>query len=312
MSASGFPESSSAVQTAAAELPGDDPSGPPPLPGEAEQPTALPDGVIADELPVAGRFAKLTAASWVLSLLLHIVGYTAAAIVFAAISRTFLEPEDVTPLRASLDDFDRQGEQPKFEMVVDLESPPGEVQSSMQRWSSSLRTVENGMYDSTVTDLMPSVGSVESTTDDEEPGAEFLFRIPESGLAVTKGSFTVWTDPEVPSPNQFYRIIIEVRLKDGIQMYRINDLSGWVVGSDRYRQKIPFDSNHPNYSFYTDENMKEVKIQGGSESIKVRGNKIQLVIRVEGASRLVQDTITISSRRLREKQELELVFGGRR
>jgi aspartate carbamoyltransferase regulatory subunit len=38
-------------------------------------------------------------------------------------------------------------------------------------------------------------------------------------------------------------------------------------------------------------------------------NKVQIVIRVPGGARLVKDVITIRSRRLKEDQELELIFG---
>ena len=140
-------------------------------------------------------------------------------------------------------------------------------------------------------------------------GEGFLFKLPESGLAVTKGSFTVWTEPEQPRPREPYLIIIEIRLKDKIKRYRINDLSGTVTGSDRYRQRIPYDARTPDASFYTDETTRMKKLSG-SEQLKVRDNKVQLAIRVPGARQLVRDTIQLKSRRLRETQTLELVFGG--
>ena len=45
--------------------------------------------------------------------------------------------------------------------------------------------------------------------------------------------------------------------------------------------------------------------------MKVRENKIQLVVTIPGGENEVRDTIKISSRRLKEKQELELVFGNK-
>ena len=46
-----------------------------------------------------------------------------------------------------------------------------------------------------------------------------------------------------------------------------------------------------------------------SDTVEVIDNKVQLAIKVPGASRLVRDTITIRSRRLRENQQLPLTFG---
>src|SRR5262249_5050992 len=36
------------------------------------------------------------------------------------------------------------------------------------------------------------------------------------GYAVTKGSFSVWTEPEDPEPRQDYRIIIQIRLPENL------------------------------------------------------------------------------------------------
>ena len=277
---------------------------------EAQVPQIVPD---EDEpLPTLTQLLLgATATSYYLSLLLHLVAYVVAAIAFVLLGNHLLEQDTIiTPIRASLDDFDRNADQPQFETVAEIDLSPSQSESSIQRISNNLRVVQNGLISVRPNELLPSTASTDS--DGAGGGAEeFLFKIPESGLAVTKGSFTVWTSPEVPRVREPYRIIIELRLTDKIKAYRINDLSGRVIGSDRYEQNIPFDAKAPNSLFYTDENLKEVPVRNGSESITVRDNKIQLVIRVPGADRLVKDTIQIRSRRLRERQELELVFGGR-
>lgn len=118
-------------------------------------------------------------------------------------------------------------------------------------------------------------------------GSGFQFRMPESGKAVTKGSFTAWTVPEDPAPGQDYLIVIQIRLPEHITKYPSKDLTGRVIGTDGYRQIIPGDA--PRY-------------------LPLKDHETQLSIKVPGAERLVKDTILIQSRRLEERQELEIVF----
>ena len=260
----------------------------------------------------SARLAILTgtaAFGYYLSVLLHVVAYMTAAVVFLFFGPDLFDDDTSFLIRASLDDTTVLDENAKLEMVPELNMGTSDGQSNIERISSNLKAVENGLIDTTVADVLPSMLTAKDENDDTGSGG-FLFKLPESGLAVTKGSFTAWTEPEVPEVGRPYLIIIEVRLPKAVKGYRINDLSGTVRGTDGYGQSIPFDANQRNSSFYTDENVKH-RIQTGSESIKVRGNKIQLGIQVPGAQKLVRDTIEIRSRRLREKQKLELVFGGR-
>jgi hypothetical protein len=250
-----------------------------------------------------------TAFGYYLSVLLHIVAYITAAVIFLFFGPDLFNDDVSFVIRASLDDMTVQDENARLEMVPDLSMGTTDGQSSIDRISSNLKAVENGLIDTAAADMLPSMLSKKDDTDDTG-GGSFLFKLPESGLAVTKGSFTAWTEPEVPEVGRPYLIIIEVRLPKTVKGYRINDLSGTIRGTDGYGQSIPFDANQKSSSFYTDENGKH-RIQTGSESIKVRANKIQLGIQVPGARKLVRDTIQIRSRRLREKQQLELVFGGR-
>jgi hypothetical protein len=105
--------------------------------------------------------------------------------------------------------------------------------------------------------------------------------------AVTKGSFSAWTVPEDPEPGMPYRIVIQVRLPDKIDVYRPADLRGMVIGTDGYRQSIYIRKREP---------------------VPVVDNTVQFELRVPGASKLVRDTIRVESRILREKQVLEIVF----
>jgi hypothetical protein len=117
------------------------------------------------------------------------------------------------------------------------------------------------------------------------------FGMPSSGRAVTKGSFAAWTDPEDPSPGEDYKIIILVKLPDRISKYRASDLTGMVIGSDRYRQSIP----GPEYL-------------RGTNYLPVEDGVAQLIVKVPGADRLVKDTIKIRSKLLNEEQDLDIEF----
>ncbi|MEQ9408733.1 MAG: hypothetical protein RIK87_13435 [Fuerstiella sp.] len=292
-----------------------DRSVPPPMtaaPGPQSRPpadSAVSEDAENDHGTLRQYLLTATAVGYYLSMLLHLLGYAVAAILFAYLSQVLYDDEPLTPIRASLDDFDREAEQPEFQVVTDISLGTSDGDSSIERISNNLQVVEHGLVQTLNNDTLPSLLKDDDNPDDQSGAGDFLFKLPESGLAVTKGSFTVWTEPEAPNPQQPYFIIIEIMLPESTRMYRVNDLSGYVVGSDRYRQKIPVDRETPNASFYTDEHQKLKKLTA-SEQIKVRGNKVQLAIKVPGARRLVKDTIQIRSRRLRENQELELVFGG--
>lgn len=118
-------------------------------------------------------------------------------------------------------------------------------------------------------------------------GDGFQFRMPGGGKAVTKGSFTAWTVPEDPAPGQDYLIVIQIKLPNHIKEYPSKDLSGKVVGTDGYHQLIP---------------------GRAPEFLPLKEQQTQIAIHVPGADRLVKDMIVIESRRLKERQVLEIVF----
>lgn len=120
-------------------------------------------------------------------------------------------------------------------------------------------------------------------------GGGFRFKMPESGEAVTKGSFTAWTVPEDPRPGENYMIVIQIRLPEHVDTYPLRDLTGRVEGTDRYRQPIGgrFASNR---------------------KLPVIANSVQVTVMVPGAAQLVRDKIELRSRLLKEEQTLEIVF----
>jgi len=269
---------------------------------------------VSPSLPSVRRKATgtSTAVGWYLSLGVHILGYAMAAAIFAwlRVNEPPPLPQVVMPaIRASLDDVTRFDDLPALQILPASGPNTDESTQSLRQLANQLAVADRGQIDTVVTDArIAVVGSqdADAGADGESP----FFRVPDSGLAVTKGSFTAWTDPVQPAPGQFYQIIIEIRLPDRITRYRLSDLSGVVIGSDTYRQNLPFDRNSPSAA----------RVTGGAEFetvrrttiVSVTGKKLQLAIKVPGADRLVKDRIRIKSRRLKEEQELTLVFGSGR
>lgn len=110
----------------------------------------------------------------------------------------------------------------------------------------------------------------------------------------TKGSFTVWTEPADPAPGQNYLIIVRINLENASiqgKRYPLNDLHGFLTGTDGYRQVFPgFPGQHSGV---------ELPIRNGHADFEVF---------VPGAYQLVKDTISVRSTMLKEEQTIEIVF----
>ena len=136
--------------------------------------------------------------------------------------------------------------------------------------------------------------------------ADINLRLPKGGKAVTRGSFTAWTIPEDPLPGQQYRIVIQVKLPPRLKRYRLSDLAGRVVGTDRYRQELPVDDEKPSMTRVM--RRGQLVVVRRSELLPIRDNTVELIVFIPGADNLVRDTIHIESKILKEKQTLEIVF----
>jgi len=125
-------------------------------------------------------------------------------------------------------------------------------------------------------------------------GTEGLrYQKPNGGQAVTSGSFTVWTEPPDPLPDQPYVIVIQLRVPERLTVYPKSDLKVDVAGSDRFRLQLP-------------DPRRGLKLLG---TLPVVGGKAQLAIPIPGAPSLTRDVIRIESREiLREKQTLQIEF----
>lgn len=255
-----------------------------------------------------GRTASVF--GWYGSAAVHVVAWMLITMGTLEISTVALPPEPRPVLAASLGDQEIIDDAARLELISPVSPGLPDESPGRRHLSAELPAVEAGWIELSRNDAVSAVLTQEHSANGDGGGEEgdFLFRIPESGLAVTKGSFTAWTEPSEPKPSESYLIIIEVRLPDDVKRYRLADLSGEVQGSDRYRQRIPWDRRAPGASAAS-VGAKLTRINS-SDVLQVKDHKIQLAIKVPGAARLVRDRIQIRSGRLRESQELTLVFGG--
>ena len=256
---------------------------------------------------IASVLTSLASMSFFSSALFHLFVWGTAIILLPLFGFDWLEfaPVEVQPLTASLGDEEVLDDRPDMNIVsVDIEMD--DPSSSLQELAQQLQKTDSAWLNS-VNEEVFSVSSPEAKGDGEGSDG-ILLKVPEEGFAVTKGSFTAFTIPAEPEPLKPYRIVIEVRLPSDVKKYRVNDLKGEVIGTDGYRQFLPFDKRAPSATRAPAANGKEIVITS-SASIDVIKNRVQIIIIVPGARNLVKDQIKIRSRRLREDQKLTLTFG---
>ncbi len=117
-----------------------------------------------------------------------------------------------------------------------------------------------------------------------EPLTPAIRSVPK--FAVSKGSFSAWTEPEFPSPGRPYTIVIQVALPNHVTRYPASDLSGVVAGADGYRKII-----QPDHGL-----------------LPITRQTVRIYIPIIGAERGLKDSIIVQSRMLRERQLIELNF----
>jgi len=175
-------------------------------------------------------------------------------------------------------------------MDVRIDMPAGDLATSESLETAMNMELSPNAANQMVTGVEDSVDSLFNEGGDSgNGGASFL--VPKNAKIFTKGSFTAWTEPNDPGPNEDYSIVITVRLPDRVKRYRATDLSGQVVGTDGYKQNIP----GPEY-------------RRGSVYLPVVDRHAQLIIEVPGGGPRVQDTIEIRSTTLKEEQKLVIEF----
>jgi hypothetical protein len=129
----------------------------------------------------------------------------------------------------------------------------------------------------------PVMSSSASATPSPAPG----LYIPD--YSVSRGSFTAWTYPQSPMIFQDYTIIIVIRLPQMVFNYGPYDISGTVVGTDRYEQDLADPISRRTFGVYAGYARLEIGVPGAFE-------------------RRVRDRITVTSAFLQETQQLDLIF----
>lgn len=191
----------------------------------------------------------------------------------------------------------------------------------------------NNAVDDLVSDSFGQ-GEGDNTGDGKDGASGASGTFGKTGNAVSKGSFTVWTVPELPKPDHYYDIVIQVKLPKGVDKLRSTDLSGDITGNDSdfnadkkgddYHQTVPWDEkNRRRYRItgpfvkYPGRPLKRLKSRKQTSSrnapmLPVQKGYATLIIRVISGRQMVTDTIVIRSEMLRETQTLKIQFKGGR
>jgi hypothetical protein len=264
------------------------PAGPPVRPGQKRSAQPLPRILVfpADEVELdwpqkLKRWVlSFGTTAYLISFLFHFLVLLALSIAFV---RSMAGDGTFTTLLSQGDD-----QQMQFDTLIDSQLDAGAEAEQVPAFTmvpvESLQFTEPAVPEISEA-FTPSTGKAD---DGDDAGAGLAFKMPESGKAVTQGSFTVWTVPEDPLPRQNYLIIIQIKLPDKVRRYPTSDLLGSVVGTDSYRQPIPGDTRR---------------------MLPVKNNTAQFTVLVPGADALVEDTIQIRSVKiLKEKQTLKIRF----
>ena len=152
----------------------------------------------------------------------------------------------------------------------------------------------------------------------EQAADQPSWKIPKpTGNVVTKGSFTVWTSPELPAVRQDYWVFIVVALPKKTRIpgrsgaYPVSDVTGQVRGSDSYTQSLLFDRRFPSVVEFLNSSGIFVKATKTTR-IPISDKGIRLRVLVAGAEQpKTVDVVNLSSQILREKQKLTLTFTSR-
>lgn len=116
--------------------------------------------------------------------------------------------------------------------------------------------------------------------------------IPVPQQAIIQGSFTVWADPPNPVEAQPYNVHVRVKLPPNVTQYNRNDLSGTLFGTDGYFQPM-----NGIFSF-----LQPFFFVPGT-------GYAELVMRIPGAKRGVNDTLKVTSKLINESQSISIWFG---
>jgi hypothetical protein len=192
------------------------------------------------------------------------------------------------------------------EIDLSMQASGAESETAPQFKKIEQQSTES-MLKSDLNDLLKLQGNEGTGGGDE--GFGLAFKMPTGGKVVRKGSFAAWTVPKDPRPGESYDIVVQIQLPKNLRRYPISDLTGRVVGTDKYKLEIPYENQLNRYG------TKIQKRKGGPlvfarrrDYVIVIDTQAQVIIHVEGAEQLVEDTIEIRSRMLKEEQQLAIEF----
>lgn len=268
------------------------------------------DEGIEGDVAITDSLSSYDALAVYFSFAFHLIALVAVMVVLWALDLIYLPTFDsVDPLRAALADETVMDDEPL------METEPLQIQTAdtVEIKEDSAVSIAKAISEESLNaaDILSSVTG--SKGNDGTPGLNAF--LPRGGNAVTEGSFTAWTVPENPGPGDTYMIVIEVKLPEEIKIYRLTDLTGVVVGTDNYKQELPWDNSRRVKKYWPYphrvKNGKATKVafSDRKDRIRVSDHKLQMFFKIPGGNRSIRDRITLRSKVLKEEQELELEFG---
>jgi hypothetical protein len=241
---------------------------------------------------------RQTAKGLLLSVAIHILVVLLCALVATDIESRLDAILNRDAIMASFSDqesLDEEALVPQGSKMI-LDPSSGPAASQQQLPASIVELTDDGPPQSiSPEDVAPAIADDGKQKNGTGSGGveEFRYQKPQGGRSVTKGSFTVWTEPLDPIPNQPYIIVVQFRVPEGLDAFPKSDLVIDVVGTDNFHLRLP-------------DPRRGLKLIG---ELPVINSETQLLIPIPGADSLVQDAIQIESRKiLEEKQSMLIEF----
>jgi hypothetical protein len=243
-----------------------------------------------------------------MSFVLHLAAMFALTLTFVVSAR----PGTPTPIiLTTLNELEPPEEFVPAELVLEPASGDEAPATTAAELASQASTDAN--VEPTIAALKPGGEAGKGVSAGPQPASGSFLDLPEN--AVQAGSFAAWWIPKAerygekvepgqpPREGQDYRIYVQVLVPKGESRYKVDDLSGEIVGTDGYKQVIP------QQAWMIDDRGELIPAVGGNRYLPVRNGVAEIVFKVKGAGRAgVRDLVFIRSRLLDEERTLTLEF----
>lgn len=247
--------------------------------------------------------------AYVMSFLVHLAGMIALTMTFVVQA----VPGKPAPLTITTELPD---ESPLDDLPAEFTLQPPQVEDAPQLGPSMVAaTAADASHQLDVAAVTAPPGGKQGAGTSSGPPAQTGSFLDLPKNAVQAGSFAAWWIPkaerygeqveagQLPREGQDYRIYVQVLVPKEHKVYRVDDLSGEIVGTDGYKQIIP------DRAFVLDEKGNLVPAIGARRYLPLRNGVAEIVFKVDAASKAgIQDLIRIHSRLLDEEQTLTLEF----